>query len=183
MSGPDKDLPQGTEEGRSESPCHEPRRQPTRQCLQGRGLFGTGSQQCRDGSAFPSNRFCREERHSELEAGTSGLPLIFSYTAHTHSTDTNYLRRGRCSGLESCSPHVLSRKSGGSSTPPCKGEGSHICAHFLQLPILGGGASQPPQIPSSFHMALFSQVPHRVWGDLSLRPASPSHINMRTPLL
>lgn len=44
-------------------------------------------------------------------------------------------------------------------------------------------ASQPPQIPSSFHVALFSQVSHRVWGDLSLRPAGPFHINMRTPLL
>lgn len=63
-----------------------------------------------------------------------------------------------------------------------KGKGAMSVPIFFNSPSLGR-ASQPPQIPSSFHTALFSQVPHRVWGDLSLRPASPSHINMRTPLL
>lgn len=62
-----------------------------------------------------------------------------------------------------------------------KGKGAMSVPIFFNSPSLGR-TSQPPQIPSSFHMALFSQVPHKVWGDLSLRPASPSHINMRTPL-
>lgn len=62
-----------------------------------------------------------------------------------------------------------------------KGKGAMSVPIFFISPSLGR-TSQPPEIPSSFHMALFSQVPHRVWGDLSLRPANPSHINMRTPL-
>lgn len=47
-------------------------------------------------------------------------------------------------------PLMLSRKSGGSSTPLCKGEGSYVHAHFLQFPILGQGISaytNPLQFP------------------------------------
>lgn len=62
-----------------------------------------------------------------------------------------------------------------------KGKGAMSMPIFFNSPSLGR-ASQHTQIPSSFHMALFSQVPHRVWGDLSLRPANTSHINTRAPL-
>lgn len=66
----DKDLRKGTEEGLVRRPKSLTKTLPT-----GRGLFQAGCPQCQEGSDFPDDGFCREERNRETEAGTRSCSL------------------------------------------------------------------------------------------------------------
>lgn len=66
----DKDLRQGTEEGLVRRPKSLTKTLPTRW-----GLFQAGCPQCQEGSAFPDDGFCREERNRETEAGIRSCSL------------------------------------------------------------------------------------------------------------
>lgn len=113
--------------------------------LQDSGLFETGSQQCQEGSGFSSNWLCREERHSELAAEQMSLPS--SLAAHARYTDISGFRGHRCSGVEPCSLHLLSKRRLLSSMQ----KGSFPHTHFLQSPPWARQLSllKPS---SSFHM-------------------------------